>query len=194
MTDQTRLAEIRARVEAATPGPWEFSESNLIVAPEPDDSDWWGEVASVTDSYFNNTVDADFIAHSRADVPFLLNLVASLTAERDALRDRYEPLRSWADGAEIDIRDLADQRDDLRAQLAQREGEIEALRRKVEGLRQLYRDTGSHAVALCDHNGDVLTRFCETCRDLSTRWIDLRSDAAALSYTPESPALADREA
>ena len=90
MTDQTRLAEIRARVEAATPGPWEFSESNLIVAPEPDDSDWWGEVASVTDSYFNNTVDADFIAHSRADVPFLLNLVASLTAERDALQAKVD--------------------------------------------------------------------------------------------------------
>ena len=61
MTDHTRLDEIRARVEAATPGPW------------------------TTKTLHTTLADADFIAHSRADVPFLLNLVASLTAERDAL-------------------------------------------------------------------------------------------------------------
>ena len=66
MTDQTRLAEIRARVEAATPGPW------------------------TTKTLHTTLVDADFIAHSRADVPFLLNLVASLTAERDALQAKVD--------------------------------------------------------------------------------------------------------
>ncbi len=113
MTDHTRLDEIRARVEAATPGPW------------------------TTKTLHTTLADADFIAASRTDVPFLLNLVASLTAERDALRDRYEPLRSWADGAEIDIRDLADQRDDLRAQLAQRDEELTALREKVRAVYEL---------------------------------------------------------
>ena len=72
----SRIEEIKARVEAATPGPWEFSEPNLIVAGDPDDPGWWGEVASVSDSYFNNTVDADFIAHARADVPYLLDELA----------------------------------------------------------------------------------------------------------------------
>ena len=63
--------------------------------------------------------------------------IERLTAERDALRDRYEPLRSWADGAEIDIRDLADQRDDLRAQLAQRDEELTVLREKVRAVYEL---------------------------------------------------------
>ena len=113
MTDQTRpmdtkrIAEIRARVEAATPGPW------------------------TTKTLHTTLADADFIAHSRADVPYLLDLVASLTAERDALRDRYEPLRSWADGAEIDIRDLADQRDDLRDELAALRAVIEEARARI---------------------------------------------------------------
>ena len=123
MTDQTRpmdtkrIAEIRARVEAATPGPW------------------------TTKTLHTTLADADFIAHSRTDLPFLLNLVASLTAERDALRDRYEPLRSWADGAEIDIRDLADQRDDLRGELAQRDEELAVLRAAAKRVTMMWRWT-----------------------------------------------------
>ena len=70
-----------------------------------------------------------------ADVPYLLDLVASLTAERDALRDRYEPLRSWADGAEIDIRDLADQRDDLRGELAALRAVVEEARDEIESWK-----------------------------------------------------------
>ena len=60
MTDQTRLAEIRARVEAATPGPW------------------------TTKTLHTTLADATFIAASRQDIPYLLDLVDSLTAERDA--------------------------------------------------------------------------------------------------------------
>ena len=67
--------------------------------------------------------------------------IERLTAERDALRDRYEPLRSWADGAEIDIRDLADQRDDLRAQLAQRDEELTVLRAAAKRVTMMWRWT-----------------------------------------------------
>ncbi len=58
-----------------------------------------------------------------------------------------------------------------RAQLAQRDGELEALRETVHGVREL--------VTLFDH----------------TAVYDLKSDIlAALSDNPESPALTDKEA
>ena len=61
--------------------------------------------------------------------------------------------------------------DDLRALLAQRDGELEALRETVHGVREL--------VTLFDH----------------TAVYDLKSDIlAALSDNPESPALTDKEA
>ena len=66
---------------------------------------------------------------------------------------------------------LTDENAHLRAQLAQREGEIEALRETVHGVREL--------VTLFDH----------------TAVYDLKSDIlAALSDNPESPALTDKEA
>ena len=183
----TRLEEIEARLNAATPGPWEYGDRYSICGVMPrmfgegkcsscsrhGEPDWVGRldingtkmlahvhimdkpwshssivhydgngnlysVVIETDEYgLMDTADAAFIAASRTDVPYLLNLVASLTAERDALRDRYEPLRSWADGAEIDIRDLADQRADLRGELAQRDEELTALREKVRAVYEL---------------------------------------------------------
>ncbi len=51
MTDQTeRLAQIRARVQAATPGPW------------------------TTKTLHTTLADATFIAASRQDIPYLLDL------------------------------------------------------------------------------------------------------------------------
>ena len=65
----------------------------------------------------------------------------------------------------------ADEIERLTAQLAQRDGELEALRETVHGVREL--------VTLFDH----------------TAVYDLKSDIlAALSDNPESPALTDKEA
>ena len=57
-----RLAEIKARAEAATPGPSMVLNARLLS----------GDV---------------FIEHAREDVPWLVSLVESLTAERDALAE-----------------------------------------------------------------------------------------------------------
>ena len=66
---------------------------------------------------------------------------------------------------------LTDENAHLRALLAQRDGELEALRETVHGVREL--------VTLFDH----------------TAVYDLKSDIlAALSDNPESPALTDKEA
>ncbi len=95
MTDQTeRLAQIRARVQAATPGPW------------------------TTKTLHTTLADATFIAASRQDIPYLLDLVDSLTAERDAalaqrdaeLAALREKVRAW----EALAREAVEEFDDAR--------------------------------------------------------------------------------
>lgn len=106
MSDDTRLAEIRARLAAATPGPWYvnqlddvFSMSFVAVGTSPDDG---------TGDYASNRYDtlvaatlvqqpryvchdddrwdenAALIAHAPADIAYLLAEVKRLTVERDA--------------------------------------------------------------------------------------------------------------
>lgn len=71
MTPADRLAAIRARVEAATPGPWEVHKSDVIrVLPDPTTGE--PEPHLVAQSW---PVDASFIAHARTDIPALLAAV-----------------------------------------------------------------------------------------------------------------------
>ncbi len=76
MTD--RLEQIKARMEAATPGPWESQIPNLVVAPDSPEG-WWGEVADLSGTYFHRQEeDLEFIAHSIADVEWLVSEVERL--------------------------------------------------------------------------------------------------------------------
>ena len=83
MTIESRLAEIRARVEAATEGPWEAFETTVgaitgpgdcggcsgLLSPAHEPSCYWSEIAGACEA------DAEFIAASRTDVPWLLGQV-----------------------------------------------------------------------------------------------------------------------
>lgn len=81
MTDE-QLAEIRARCEAATPGPWRSlvegrdfdSGSSFIDTPLADERGQGIEVSGATDA------DQDFMAAARQDVPDLLSEVDRLRA------------------------------------------------------------------------------------------------------------------
>lgn len=75
MTDQQRIAEIAARCEAATPGPWLQTKNKVYVGKE-------SNRATATACL---RADAAFIAHSRVDIPFLL-------AEIDRLTERWIPV------------------------------------------------------------------------------------------------------
>ncbi len=90
MTDQ-RIAEIAARCEAATPGPWEWKtcgDTNMYVEAE-----CLKGVISLEDDYPGYPeygehlimellqADADFIAHAREDIPALLAEVRRLQAQ-----------------------------------------------------------------------------------------------------------------
>ena len=75
-----RLEEIRQRTEAATPGPWD-SKTNRH--PECNGEPWgWisGASGNITWSGSAGKANADFIAHSREDIPYLLSEADRLNA------------------------------------------------------------------------------------------------------------------
>lgn len=74
LTDQ-QLADIRQRAEAATPGPWHLDE---------DDAEIWSADHSMVADIWEPThasMNGEFIAHARQDVPALLAEVARLRAQ-----------------------------------------------------------------------------------------------------------------
>ena len=69
MLDDKRLAEIEARCNAATPGPWKNVGGYCDVC------------ASDREKEANRQANAEFVVHARADVPDLLAEVKRLRAE-----------------------------------------------------------------------------------------------------------------
>lgn len=57
-----QLAEIRARSEAATPGPWGWEQVPSLALPP---------------------TDVDFVIHARTDIPALLDYIEELQAEME---------------------------------------------------------------------------------------------------------------
>lgn len=81
------LDAIRARAEAATPGPWKLWGMTVMTdragTGNVDDAD---DIAFTTDpDRGTRTFNASFIAHAREDVPALLAEVEALRTERDGL-------------------------------------------------------------------------------------------------------------
>ena len=88
MTAADRLAQIKARADAATEGPWAYGGKNRITTPviDVDEADWGGEglsgyaIHAQQDTGAWRYADAAFMAHARTDVPAL---VAALRAVLD---------------------------------------------------------------------------------------------------------------
>jgi hypothetical protein len=70
MTDE-ELAAVKARCDAATPGPWQSEYDNC---GNGGFSEWW----NVGSGLMNEEADAAFIAHAREDVPALLAEIGRL--------------------------------------------------------------------------------------------------------------------
>ena len=70
----TRLDEIKKRAEAASPGPWDFRSGLgwFDVHAHPYLHNSGNVLISVHNGTPENKRDADFIAHAREDVPWLL--------------------------------------------------------------------------------------------------------------------------
>lgn len=98
--DQARLDEIKARVEAATPGPWEWRNGNIRTAPVDTESDYYDSNGLLcADRPGAKPVikwqgDKDFIIAARQDVP-------ELVAEVERLRAALEAIEWIEDGTDM---------------------------------------------------------------------------------------------
>ena len=87
----SRLDEIKARLEAATPGPWVSDDSNIFSVPlgkmrhmgkmrHKGSCRPLGFIATTTQGYDNFENNEDFIANAPADIAFLLSEIERLKA------------------------------------------------------------------------------------------------------------------
>jgi hypothetical protein len=111
----TRLAAMRQRAEAATPGPWRATGLPYDDIHDPcietADGDYVAQtVYDMQSASLNHHVDEDteFIAHAREDVPYLLAVVDALlavakhadqhmgSAAFDAMDAKFPDWRAWS--------------------------------------------------------------------------------------------------
>jgi hypothetical protein len=97
-----RLSEIRARLDKATPGPWEvvgYGTSGVTIA-HPNEGYHDLNVLKTTDDWPPNAADAELIAHAPEDIQWLAGEVERLRvllSERDQeirVKDRERALLS----------------------------------------------------------------------------------------------------
>lgn len=85
-TTADRLAEIRARAERATEGPWvQLPPWETVPATTPSIISPNGDIADRIEA----EADAEFIAHAREDVPYLLDEVERLRADLSRLDESH---------------------------------------------------------------------------------------------------------
>lgn len=95
-----RIAAIRERAAQATPGVWHAPD---VITPYVSTaaSEWLAQLWNKFEENFPNAeANAAFIAHSREDIPWLLEQLARADRDRRALY----PFVKWAQGAgEVDV-------------------------------------------------------------------------------------------
>ena len=82
---ETMVAEIEARAEKATPGPWDV-QTVFGVQSVMAESSCYDHSEAIAGRYGVHDANGDFIAHARQDVPELCTMLREAIAERDALR------------------------------------------------------------------------------------------------------------
>jgi hypothetical protein len=103
-----RLAEIEARANAATDGPWCTDSWEIYQGSEyePGLSFWIGETCRGTADLEQDRADAAFVAAARSDVPALVAEIRRLWDERrstnEALDDAVQELRARHEDVEPD--------------------------------------------------------------------------------------------
>jgi hypothetical protein len=103
-----RLAEIEARADAATDGPWCTDSWEIYQGSEyePGLSFWIGETCRGTADLEQDRADAAFVAAARSDVPALVAEIRRLWDERrstnEALDDAVRELRARREDVEPD--------------------------------------------------------------------------------------------
>ena len=83
--DRDELAEIEARANAATPGPWTTHVVYRVITPRAGDDGYLVADCGASESPDCCEGNAPFIAHARTDVPALVAEVRRLAAEVERL-------------------------------------------------------------------------------------------------------------
>ena len=91
MSAADRLNQIEARANAATKGPWQRYGTWPYEVYAPREPDGGPYIASVTGTDGDNEGNADFIAHARDDVPWLIEQVRKRDAALQAVLDLHAP-------------------------------------------------------------------------------------------------------
>lgn len=134
-----RLAEIRARAEAATSGPWrKQGTNNLLCVTDGDGAYIVARFPNATLHGKNRDANAAFIAHARQDIPALLDHATTLAAEVAALRLLVTDLLSPEGDANEGMRRLYEAGAE-----AERARALEVLRKKAWALQHLVENTPS---------------------------------------------------
>lgn len=82
MTPLQLIAQVRARADAATPGPWALEDNTIYANPRPAErggTNFDAQICEMLEDMDTDEVsedDAEFIASARTDVPALCNLLA----------------------------------------------------------------------------------------------------------------------
>ena len=104
-----RLDKIEARANAATEGPWEWEgeakgeweigANSLVPSRRPDDPVLYGYGYDASGIEVKTPADAEFIAHARTDVPWLLEQVERRDKALEAVLDLHkEDGHGWGPG------------------------------------------------------------------------------------------------
>ncbi|MGW4181301.1 hypothetical protein ACWEK2_04010 [Streptomyces albidoflavus] len=147
------LAEITARAEAATAGPWCTDGAEIYQGDEYAwDAFWVGETCRA-DEADGGTVDAAFIAHARTDVPALLAEVQRLRVELDKRTAQYaEAAAALAEQVQRSGQRMREHNADreelerLRAELAARPTRAEVLRQAAPEMDAIAHEYGVFGV------------------------------------------------
>ena len=91
MTAADRLAEIEARIEAATEGPWEANSCDVETVP-PFDLHRFDAMGLTVARCVQDVTDAAFIAHARTDLPATVAALRAVLelAYMNAVGSEYE--------------------------------------------------------------------------------------------------------
>jgi len=71
----SKLSEIRAREQAATDGPWDRVDGHIMASERDITNEPYDLMGAIC---CKEPADVEFVAHSRADIPHLLDLVERL--------------------------------------------------------------------------------------------------------------------
>ena len=139
-----RLAEIRARAEAATEGPWRIDGRRVVY-----ERDGWAEMVT---PILHVSADATFIAAARTDVPELVAEVERLQARVGSCDGGCNYETGPEETCSLHGRPVAEVWQIVNDVAAERDARINALAQQVEKVRALHQPWDDGPQPYCTHD------------------------------------------